>query len=175
MKQKGVGVLAVLCVFLGAACVCDYKSNRVPNSLIAVEAVFGMGWCMWSGGIRGLLLYPGKILIIMALLYPLFKIGTLGAGDVKLFGVTAGYLPFNKILFFLFFSLLIAAVISLIKMWKQNNFGERMWYLSEYLADVIRSGSWLIYLENGQDRQAVGICMAGPVLFSVLLYLGGIY
>lgn len=167
--------MAVLCVFLGAACVCDYRAGRVPNSLIIAVALFGMGWCMWSGGIRGVPLYLGKALIIMSLLYPLFKIDGLGAGDVKLFGVTAGYLPFNKILLFLFFSLLIAAVISLIKMWKQNNFGERMWYLSGYLTDIIRSGNWRIYLEDGQDRQAVGICMAGPVLASVLLYLGGIY
>ena len=167
--------MAVLCVFLGTVCVCDYKFNRIPNCLIMTMAVFGIGWCMWSGGIRGVLLYLGEMTIVMALLYPLFKIGGLGAGDVKLFGVTAGCLPFHKILFFLFFSLLIAAVISLVKIWRQHNFGERMWYLSEYLADVIRSGSWQIYLENGQDRQAVGICMSGPVLISVLLYLGGIY
>ena len=49
---------------------------------------------------------------VIALLYPLFKISAVGAGDVKLLGAAAGYFPFEKIFLFAFVSLLIAAIIS---------------------------------------------------------------
>ena len=53
-------------------------------------------------GIGGLCAYVGAVLLMGAFLYPFFRIGALGAGDVKLFGVTAGYLPFEKIFYFSF-------------------------------------------------------------------------
>lgn len=172
---KGDGVLAVLCILLAAACGYDYKDNRIPNYLIAMMVIWGGSWRLRRGGLPDMLFYLGEAALVIALIYPFFKIGTIGAGDVKLLGVTAGYLPFEKILTFLFLSFLISATISLIKMGKENNFGERMRYLSEYLADVIRSGCWRLYLEGEADRSAVGICMSGPVLIGVLLYLGGVY
>ena len=39
---------------------------------------------VWDGGVPGALSYLGQAALVMALLYPFFKIGGLGAGDVKL-------------------------------------------------------------------------------------------
>lgn len=167
--------MATLCVLLAAACCYDYKCNKIPNFLIVLMAVAGVGWRWLQGGTAGLLSYLGEALLTVCLLYPLFKIGTVGAGDIKLLGVTAGYLPFKKIFLFLFISLLVAAVISMLKMLGNSYFKERMRYFFGYLKDVIESGSWKLYLENERDKAAVGICLSGPVFVSVLLYLGGIY
>lgn len=65
---------------------------------------------------------------------------------MKLLGVTAGYLPAEKILVFLFCSLLVAAMISLAKIWKRDG-----------------------------KRRGGAVCLSGPVLVSVLLFLGGVY
>lgn len=167
--------MAALCVFLAVACGCDYRCRKIPNGLIAVTAVLGMARRLWNGGAGGLFAYLAAAAVVTALMYPFFRIGGLGAGDVKLFGVTAGYLPFEKVLTFLFFSLLVTAIISLFKMWKEDNFGERMRYLSEYLADVAGNGGWRLYMKNGVDEPAAGVCMAGPMLVSVLLCWGGVY
>ncbi len=167
--------MAALCILLAAACGYDYRRKRIPNFLIAFMAVFGAGWRFWESGVNGALSYIGEAVFIMFLLYPFFKIGSIGAGDVKLLGVTAGYLPMSRILMFLFVSLLISAMISLFKMWKESNIRERMSYLFAYLTDVARSGNWRLYLDNEKEKQAVGICLSGPVLMSVLLYLGGVY
>lgn len=167
--------MAALCVFLAIACGYDYRHRRIPNGLIAVIAVLGMGRRLWNGGIGGLLAYLATAAVVIAVMYPFFRIGGLGAGDVKLFGVTAGHLPFEKVLTFLFFSLLVTAIISLIKMWKRNQFLERMRYLSEYLLNVVGNGGWRLYLENEDDKHAAGVCMAGPVLVSVLFCWGGVY
>lgn len=138
--------LVALCVFLVAACGYDYKERRIPNYLILWMAITGVGWRLWNERAPGLPGYLGQAMLVMAILYPFFKIRGLGAGDVKLLGVTAGYLPAEKILVFLFCSLLVAAMISVVKMWKR-----------------------------GAGGAQGGICLSGPVLVSVLLLLGGVY
>ncbi len=138
--------LAALCVFLMAACRYDYRERRIPNYLIIWTAAVGAAWRFWNERLPGPLWYLGQAVLVMAALYPFFQIGGLGAGDVKLLGVAAGYLPAEKILAFLFCSLLVAAMISVVKMWKR-----------------------------GGRRGKGGICLSGPVLVSVLLFLGGVY
>lgn len=167
--------MAVLCVLLAAACCFDYKYRKIPNFLILVAAVFGVCKGFLQGGIREAVFCVGAAVLVMCLLYPLFRTGAIGAGDVKLLGVAAGYLPFKKILVFLFLSLLIAAVFSLIKMVKKRYFLERMAYFFDYVREVLKSGKLLLYLQGEQDRRAVGICLSGPILVSVLLYMGGVY
>lgn len=167
--------MAALCVILAAACGYDYKDNRIPNYLILLAAVLGVGWQAWDGGLLGALFYLGQAVLVMALLYPFFRVGGLGAGDVKLLGVTAGYLPFGKILIFLFGSLLIAAIISTVKMWRKRIFRQRVRYLAAYLETVMRTGEWKLYQADNEGARAAGVCLAGPVLISVLLYLGGVY
>ena len=61
------------------------------------------------------------------------------------------------------------------KMMRKGYFLERMGYLLDYVRDVARSGRFKLYLQNEQDRGAVGICLSGPVLVSVLMYMGGVY
>lgn len=167
--------MAVLCVFLAAACCFDYRYKKIPNFLIVVMVLLGVGWRFLQGGAWEVVSCAGAAVLVMCLLYPLFKVGMVGAGDVKLLGVTAGYLPFKKILVFLFLSLLIAAVVSLVKMMRKRYFLERIEYLLDYIKDVVKSGRFMLYLQNEQDRGDVGICLSGPVLVSVLLYMGGIY
>ena len=92
-----------------------------------------------------------------------------------LFGVCAGYFPETKVFSFLFCSLLVAAMISLVKLLLEHNVKERFCYFADYILEVFHSGCWSLYIENERDYRRTGICLAGPVLCSVLLYLGGVY
>ena len=167
--------MAALCVMLTAACWMDYRKKRIPNLLIIAIFLYGMVWRFFREGAGGIAAFAGQAVMVMCLFYFLFKLGAMGAGDVKLFGAAAGFLPLKKILIFLFISLLIAAIISLIKLWKKNYFWERLQYFAGYLADVWKSGRWSLYLESGEEKSDVGICLSGPILLSLLLYLGGVY
>lgn len=167
--------MTAFCILLAIACVFDYRKGRIPNWLLLIMLAVGWGYSGVAEGIRGILLYPLECAGVMVLLYPFFKLGVLGAGDVKLYGICAGYLPGDKFLLFLFLSLLIAAIISLIKMIKECNAVERIVYLCEYLLEVIQSGKFRLYIENEKERKASGICLAGPILCSALLYVGGVY
>lgn len=167
--------MGILCVFLLAACGFDYWQRRIPNYLLAVMLAIGIGQSGLYRGAEGIFYFLCKMICMILCMYLLFKIGTLGAGDVKLYGICAGYLPGDKILHFLFFSLLIAAGISLIKMMMEHNARERFCYLSEYLFGVIQSGSWQLYIDNCRQQKRYSICLAGPIFCSVLMCVGGIY
>ena len=128
-----------------------------------------------SGGHKGVLEYLASALLTTILLYFVFWIGAIGAGDVKMLGVCAGFFPWNKVLKFLFFALMIAAVIALFKMYLERNMKDRLYYLGEYLWDVFRCGRWKLYFAGEREGAGAGICMAGPVFCSALMYMGGMY
>lgn len=162
--------MAVFGVMLTAACGFDYCRRKIPNQLILILLLYGVAFRLRQDGAVGVLEYLGGMAVLIALLYPLYKIGTLGAGDVKLFGVAAGYLPFRKIFLFLFFSLLVAAVFSVIKMFVKRNFRERLSVFAGYVK-MVAGGIVTAYPATKADT----ICLSGPVLLSVLLCLGGAY
>ena len=132
-------------------------------------------WQKWRLANGTGITYVLSILLMIFLLYPFFKLGALGAGDVKLLGICAGFLQYDKILHFLFFSLLAAAIFSVIKLVKEQSAWERLTYLKEYLLDVARSGKWVLYIENEREARKAGIALAGPILVSVFLHMGGVY
>lgn len=143
--------------------------------MLAVMLAVGLGQNLIADGVRGVLFCILRCLLLVLCLYPVFKIGGLGAGDVKLFGICAGFLSGNIILEFLFFSLLSAALISLFKILLEHNVKDRLFYLWEYILEVAGSGSWSLYFKNEREQRANSICLAGPVLCSILLHWGGVY
>ena len=167
--------MAVLCIMLAVVCVVDYRRMRIPNGMILLIFLYGLGIHYRDGGGGGAAEWLFNCIIVLLLTYPLFKIGTVGAGDVKLFSVTCGCLSKQDIACFLVVSLLIAAVISMIKLLREGNVAERFRYLCAYLTGVCREGSWQLYFANVKDARRAGICLAGPVLLSVLLHAGGVY
>ena len=175
IQMKGDDVLGVLCIFLLVVCYFDYRYHRIPNWLVLLIWVTGLVRSLGMQEEGEPLIFVVKTVFLLLLLYPFFKIGALGAGDVKLFGGCAGYFPTGKVIYFLFFSLLFAAIISILKMFFMQNARERFEYLGEYLAKVACTGNWHLYFENERECRKVGIAMAGPILASVILYLGGIY
>ena len=172
---EGDEIFGVLCILLAIACCFDYKTHRIPNWLIVCCMFAGLGYRLISGGYKGVLEYLASALLTTILLYFVFWIGAIGAGDVKMLGVCAGFFPWNKVLYFLFFALMIAAVIALFKMYRERNMKDRLYYLGEYLWDVFRCGRWKLYFAGEREGAGAGICMAGPVFCSALMYMGGMY
>jgi len=167
--------VVILCVGLIIACYFDYKRSRIPNRLIICLLLAGIGEKLLREGVAEGIFFCSRGLCVMLLLYPLFKIGGLGAGDIKLYCVCAGYLSRHRFLYFFFVSLLIAAIFSLIKLIKESNMTERVTYLCQYIGDVVKTGAFGLYMENAREQKRCGICMAGPILLSLFLHMGGIY
>ena len=165
----------LLCIFLCVACYFDYRFCRIPNWLTLIMMGLGMVRSLACGGMPMVAWYASIGIFIVILLYPLFRIGTIGGGDVKLYGVCCGFFPKDKILLFLFFSLLFAAIFSLMRFARKADLKDRLTYLIAYVKSVADSGEWTLYWSDLQEKKKAGVCLAGPILLSVLLFLGGVY
>lgn len=166
--------MALLCGLLLVASIFDYRTRKIPNLIPLGLFVSGLGFGYLNGGIEKLAIYFVTVIFVTAIFYPVFMIGGMGAGDVKLFGVSVGFFPTDRMIWFIFVALMIGAVIAVVRMIIWGDARERMGYCIRYFCDCLRTGRWTLYKQwNGECH--TGICLAGPLFFSALLYVGGLY
>jgi prepilin peptidase CpaA len=84
MAQVPQEVIWLVTVVLVEAAVIDGLKLKVPNWLTFHFAVGGLAFWAWFGGGVGLLTSLEGAVLGLALLLPLYAIGGMGAGDVKL-------------------------------------------------------------------------------------------
>ena len=162
-------------VLLLAACFQDYREGKIRNWLIVAGLCYGL-FLQISGNLWiGFLDFAEGVIGIFLATYPLFKVGMIGAGDVKLFAVCAGALGLQKGFVFLCATFLVAAIPALFKMIYHPNFLQRFRYFFNYLGQVVRSKKISVYGLEDSDAQKSRIPLAGPACLSVLLSLGGFF
>lgn len=168
-----------LILLLIAAVVMDFRFSRIYNGWIVLGILLGLLLRMIGNGGHGIYDAAAAMLLSFCILYPIYKIGALGAGDVKLFVMIGSFVSAGRAFQFIVVSFIIAAVFSIIKMKSEGNFGERMRYFLSYMTDVLYSGQWKLYGENlKQDSEKYRknkIHFALPICISVMLGLGGMF
>lgn len=82
----------VLFVLLAATVAIDLRSHRIPNLLLLPALGLALMSQMMTGGIDGLIGATGGLVLGLAMLLPLYLIGGMAAGDVKLLGVVGSFL-----------------------------------------------------------------------------------
>ena len=157
----------------GMAAIWDFRSGKIPNLLIAA----GMGIACWfwltEAGAEGFRMFLKGGMIPLFLLAVLFWFRMIGAGDIKLFCMTGGFLGAERVLSCMAAAFLMGAVISLILLIKRRSFKKRLLYFFAYIGSFYHTGKWVPY-RNEKNREAE-FCFAVPVFFSVLFHIGGIY
>ncbi len=98
-----------------AAVIEDFREYRISNRLIAFGLLCGLV-CryVWEGA-AGLIYGLVNISIPVILLYLLFQLRVLGAGDIKLFSVTACYFSLRQIMGLILTALIAAAAAGVCK------------------------------------------------------------
>lgn len=154
------------------ACFFDYRRDKIPNALILTGLIFACGYQAVLNDMG--LLYIGTIFIptvlVLILLYPLYMLGILGAGDVKLYCMSAAFLAGKDCILFFSLSLLLSAAAALLKMLFLGNLRERIHYFCSYIVDVAKTGKLFLY-QNGIafEKKKGGLHMTGPMLLGLLL------
>lgn len=123
---------------------------------------------------------PG-ILFPLVVLFPLYRLGVIGAGDIKLFSMVGFYFPFMKLVYCIFTAFVLGAFFSVVSMVYYRNFSERMTYLFSYLKECIGMGQLQYYYLDSMENQISKsmddkskIHFAIPIFISVLFQVGGI-
>lgn len=170
-KKEEYFIYALL-LWLVPACFFDYRRDKIPNALILTGLVFACGYQAAQNGIG--LLHIGAIFIptvlVLILLYPLYRLGMLGAGDVKLYGMSTAFLAGKDCILFFSLSLLLSAAAALLKMLFLGNLRERIHYFCSYIVDVAKTGKLLLYQKGIVfEKKKGGLHMTGPMLLGLLL------
>lgn len=84
MIEVSPGVIWFVSIVLVVAAVIDGIKLKVPNWLTFPMVFAGLGYWAWTGGTAGVLFALAGAVVGLALLLPLYAIGGMGAGDVKL-------------------------------------------------------------------------------------------
>lgn len=140
--------LLLLLLFLAA--LADLWTNCIPNGFLVVGMTIGMAGSPLYG--PGMADSAASLFLAFLLMFPLFKIGALGAGDIKVLMMTGSFLAVKDFLAVLAAAFVVGAAFSLAKLLAEHNGKERMLYLRSYMSDVIRNGRWRLY---GEDLDAV--------------------
>ncbi len=91
----------------------DLKCMRISNRLILVGLGIAFVQRLLGEGVSGVLTWAFQISIPVIVLYLLFLVGILGAGDIKLFSIIGGFVDFKILFWCVIYSFLFAAILSL--------------------------------------------------------------
>jgi prepilin peptidase CpaA len=85
------------------ACVFDIRTSRIPNALTFGSAMAALTFHFATGGTQAFALAVSGWFVGMALLFILYALGGMGAGDVKLLGALGAWLgPIDAVWLVLF-------------------------------------------------------------------------
>ena len=109
-----------LLTVLAFAVAADFREMRISNRLIASGLMMGLALRILGEGGAGIVHFPVNISIPVILLFLLFQLRVIGAGDIKLFSVAGGFLSMRQLLYVILAAFVTAAVIGLGKLLYQK-------------------------------------------------------
>ena len=118
------------------AVVMDLRNMRISNRLILIGLGSALILRLFRGGLYDMLLGILLISFPVILLYLLFLLGVLGAGDIKLFSLIGGFVNFKELMMCIVYAFLCAAVFSFVKMLYCGTFFSSMQNVGLYLRRI---------------------------------------
>lgn len=166
--------MGILIGVLSVAVFVDMRRYKIPNLCIVVGMIAGliMTYASYSfAGVGEALAQAGLVFLV---LYPFYLMRGIGAGDVKLFIMTACFLQGKRLLDYLLISMLIAGAVSIFKMICFTESRQRLLYLGRYLRKVALTGSVDAYNVGTLQPRSV-IRLSVPALAGAVLLFLGVY
>lgn len=156
---------AITTIFLIIASHTDIKLNKIKNKYILIAIVLGFSINFIQFGLSGLLIAVIGFIIPLAIGYPLFLLGFIPAGDVKMFiaiGVINGINNLNSIFII---TLFISGFYSIILLLIKKDFSGLV-QLYKYLKNTIITQNFSRYNTNQSIRYPLApLTLIGYLLF----------
>lgn len=178
MKERSdaleLGIHIVFCLLMIPIVFCDIKYHRIPNVFIVVGLVSAFFGRFWQQGIIGVGMSLMSMMLPFFLLFPLFVMRMIGAGDIKFLCMLAIMLVPAQVIFLLFYACFIGGLWAAVKIIREKSFRRRFVYLKNYVVNNIAGKSVEKYFRKEEGYRDT-ISFALPIGLSYLLHLGGMY
>jgi prepilin peptidase CpaA len=135
--MQGASVLTLYAIII-VAVIQDFKYMRISNRLIVVGIVLSVAFGIFLGGMPRIICILLNISFPVIVLYLLYLLGVLGAGDIKLFSVVGGFTNFKTLTGCMFAAFVVAAVFSFLKMLYNKNLGFSLFKGQLFVKEVLQ-------------------------------------
>ncbi len=155
----------------------DAYNGRIPRQLTVFGMLLSQFHLVYSDSFRAGVISLITAFGLMIILYPLFMIGALGAGDIKLMMILPAYMNLSMTLKSVMFAFLAGAVIGLIKLIRSGTLKKRILKFTDYLIRALKTGRIEIY-DIPASKTQMGIAghqihFSIPVLIGCAMATGG--
>lgn len=169
-----IGIYIFFCSIAGVIVGYDVKKHKIPNGLLVVGIAAAFVIRFLDSGAGGCMNAVGSMLIPFLLLFPVYSLGMIGAGDVKYLCMLSVLLNGTQVIYLIFYACALGSIWSLAQMIKKKTFVKRFRYLKNYVADMISRRCQKKYFSTEQGYVDT-IAFALPIGLSFVLHLGGVY
>ena len=157
--------IPVFCALLltALAAVMDFKEHRIPNYLAVGGWIAGAGLWMGFRGFQGIpVWFWGSICLGMAGIL-VWRLGGIGAGDVKLLSALGGMLSWKRGLWVFFAALVLTVAFGAIGLWRQGQLALFWPRLKKALCGLADRN------DKSDAEEQTKICFAVMLFLAVLL------
>jgi prepilin peptidase CpaA len=167
--MQEASVLTLYAILI-VAVVQDVKYMRISNRLIVVGIILSVAFGIFLGGMPRLIDILLNMSFPVIVLYLLYLLGVLGAGDIKLFSVVGGFTNFKTLTGCMFAAFAVAAVMSVGKMLYNGNLSDSLFKGQLFVKEVLR-GNISSYRQTWAEERNL-IHFSAAILIGLLLVRG---
>ncbi len=149
----------------------DLCVDKVPNKVIICGYITALGYQFVMLGMKGMYVFLTGAILPIIMLYLLFLMGALGAGDIKLLSVIGAVTGVPIILRIILVSLIAGAVVSCYQMIICRQLRRRCNRFLQYVILCINSKKILFY--STLEEPGGTIHFTGCILFAFIILAAG--
>jgi prepilin peptidase CpaA len=163
--------IIMLSVLIVASLISDIKTGRIKNFIVLPFIAAGPVISLIFFGSRGLLDSIAGILVPVVILFILYALKMLGAGDIKLFCAIGSIMGAKFAICSMLYSFIAGGIFAIFIMLARKNAAERMKSFFTYLKHSFLTMSLKPYTDNiGSDRSSV-FCFSYAIAAGTLIRL----
>jgi len=159
-------------VILAVAACEDIAGFKVSNRLIVTGWGIAFLFRLHDGGLYGIIYWILGVIAPVIILYALFLLGMLGAGDIKLISVIGGFCGVAFCVRVFILALFAGGVLCFIKCIHYGYLLNRLQYFAAYFRDILRRRTIKAYYIRERDGEAVVIPFSAAIGIGFLAAYG---
>ncbi|MCT4597599.1 MAG: prepilin peptidase [Vallitalea sp.] len=134
----------------------DTKTYKIKNNVVLLFLLLGLIINYVYLGVNGIQIWFIGFIVPIIILFILFVVSMIGAGDIKLISAIGGILGIEFLINSSKYIIIVAALIAIIKMIRHKQLISRLVYFYNYILDIIITRKVSSYCElKSEDKSYI--------------------